>query len=71
MCRIAEIENLAMGHAAVAEAAVIAVPSEKWGERPLLVVALKAHSPPAQTAESLGPRGGGSDNGTVKEQLYK
>ncbi len=33
-----ELENLAMSHPAVAEAAVIAVPHEKWNERPLLIV---------------------------------
>ncbi len=32
------LENLAMAHPAVAEAAAIAVPHPKWGERPLLVV---------------------------------
>jgi acyl-CoA synthetase (AMP-forming)/AMP-acid ligase II len=37
-----EIENLAVGHAAVAEAAVIGIPHPKWDERPLLVVVLKA-----------------------------
>jgi fatty-acyl-CoA synthase len=36
-----EIENLAVGHPAVAEAAVIGVPHSKWDERPLLVIALK------------------------------
>ena len=35
------LENALMGHAAVAEAAVIAVPNAKWGERPLAVVVLK------------------------------
>jgi fatty-acyl-CoA synthase len=33
-----ELENLLMGHPAVAEAAVIGVPDEKWGERPLAAV---------------------------------
>ena len=33
-----ELENALMGHPKVLEAAVIAVPSEKWGERPLAVV---------------------------------
>jgi len=33
-----ELENAAMGHPAVAEAAVIGVAHEKWTERPLLVV---------------------------------
>jgi fatty-acyl-CoA synthase len=37
-----ELENALMGHPAVAEAAVIAVPDEKWGERPLAVVVRKA-----------------------------
>ena len=35
------LENALMGHPAVAEAAVIAVPNEKWTERPLAVVVLK------------------------------
>ena len=36
-----DMENLLMGHPAVAEAAVIAIPDEKWGERPLAVVVFK------------------------------
>ena len=36
-----ELENALMGHPAVAEAAVIAVPDEKWAERPLAVVVRK------------------------------
>jgi fatty-acyl-CoA synthase len=36
-----ELENLAAGHPAVAEAAVIGVPHRKWDERPLLVVVKK------------------------------
>jgi fatty-acyl-CoA synthase len=35
------LENSLMSHDAVAEAAVIAVPDEQWGERPLGVVVLK------------------------------
>jgi len=35
------LENTLMGHPAVAEAAVIAIPHEKWDERPLAVVVLK------------------------------
>jgi fatty-acyl-CoA synthase len=37
-----ELENALMGHPGVAEAAVIAVPDEKWTERPLAVVVRKA-----------------------------
>jgi fatty-acyl-CoA synthase len=36
-----DLENLLMAHPAVAEAAVIAVPDERWGERPLAAVVLK------------------------------
>jgi len=35
------LENLAVGHPAVAEAAVIGMPHPKWDERPLLIVVLK------------------------------
>jgi fatty-acyl-CoA synthase len=35
-----DLENALMAHPAVAEAAVIATPDERWGERPLAVVAL-------------------------------
>jgi acyl-CoA synthetase (AMP-forming)/AMP-acid ligase II len=34
-----ELENAALAHKDVAEAAVIAVPHPRWGERPLLIVA--------------------------------
>jgi len=36
-----ELENLAVAHPGVAQAAVISVPHEKWQERPLLVVVRK------------------------------
>jgi fatty-acyl-CoA synthase len=36
-----ELENALMAHPAVAEAAVIAIPHEKWTERPLAAVVLK------------------------------
>ncbi|MGW0736358.1 long-chain fatty acid--CoA ligase [Streptomyces sp. NPDC002851] len=36
-----ELENALMAHPEVAEAAVVAVPDEKWGERPLAAVVLK------------------------------
>ncbi|WP_332776947.1 3-(methylthio)propionyl-CoA ligase [Polaromonas sp.] len=37
-----DLENAAVGHPAVAEAAVIGIAHPKWQERPLLVVVLKA-----------------------------
>jgi fatty-acyl-CoA synthase len=46
-----ELENALMAHPAVAEAAVIAVPDEKWSERPLAAVVLKEGA--AATAEEL------------------
>jgi 3-(methylthio)propionyl---CoA ligase len=36
-----DLENAAMGHPSVAEAAVIGIPNEKWSERPLLILVLK------------------------------
>jgi fatty-acyl-CoA synthase len=36
-----DLENAIMAHPAVAEAAVIAIPDEKWSERPLAAVVLK------------------------------
>ncbi|MBU7597629.1 long-chain fatty acid--CoA ligase [Streptomyces sp. P38-E01] len=44
-----ELENHLMAHPAVAEAAVVAVPDEKWGERPLATVVL------AEGAEATYP----------------
>ena len=41
-----DLENALMAHPAVAEAAVIAIPDEKWSERPLACVAFK----PGQSA---------------------
>jgi len=38
-----EIENVTVGHPAVAEAAVIGIAHPKWDERPLLIVVLKPH----------------------------
>jgi fatty-acyl-CoA synthase len=32
------IENIAIAHPEVAEAAAIAIPDAKWGERPMLIV---------------------------------
>ncbi len=39
-----ELENALMSHPEVAEAAVVAVPDDKWGERPLATVVLKEGS---------------------------
>ncbi|MGH8849750.1 MAG: AMP-binding enzyme, partial [Casimicrobiaceae bacterium] len=36
-----DVENFAVAHPAVAEAAVIGVPHPKWDERPLLVIVRK------------------------------
>jgi len=41
-----DLENIALAHPAVQNAACVAVPHPKWGERPLLVVVLR----PGQTA---------------------
>ncbi len=45
------LENALMGHPAVAEAAVIAVPDDRWDERPLAVVVLRQGA--AATSEEL------------------
>jgi fatty-acyl-CoA synthase len=45
-----EIENLAVGHPDVAEAAVIGVPHPKWNERPLLIVVAKSGASPTHEA---------------------
>ena len=48
-----DLENLAVGHPKVAEAAVIGVRHPKWAERPLLVIVLK-QGQSASKAEMLG-----------------
>ncbi|MCX4747926.1 long-chain fatty acid--CoA ligase [Kitasatospora sp. NBC_01287] len=48
-----ELENHLMAHPEVAEAAVVAVPDEKWGERPLATVVLR----PGATVDLRGLRG--------------
>ena len=51
------LENALMGHPAVAEAAVIAVPDPTWDERPLAVVVLKAGEQvsPEELRQHLAP----------------
>jgi fatty-acyl-CoA synthase len=46
-----DLENAVMGHPAVAEAAVVGIPDEKWDERPLVVVVVKEGK--SVTAEEL------------------
>ena len=50
-----DLENALMAHPAVAEAAVIAVPDEKWSERPLACLVWKAgvSATPAELGEHL------------------
>jgi len=43
-----DVENAAMGHPDVAEAAVIGLPHPKWDERPLLIVVPKAGRQPSK-----------------------
>ena len=43
-----DLENQLMAHDAVAEAAVIAVPDDRWGERPLAAIVLRDGMQPAQ-----------------------
>ncbi len=42
-----DLENLLMAHEAVVEAAVIAIPDERWGERPLAVVVTREGQAPS------------------------
>jgi fatty-acyl-CoA synthase len=51
-----ELENVLMGHPAVIEAAVVAIPDEKWQERPLatVVIAEGKEVTPAELREHLG-----------------
>ena len=45
-----DLENLAVGHPEVLEAAVIGVPHPKWSERPLLIVVRKPGKQPEKAA---------------------
>jgi fatty-acyl-CoA synthase len=46
-----DLENALMGHPEVREACVVAIPHEKWAERPLAVVVVREGSTPAVAAE--------------------
>jgi fatty-acyl-CoA synthase len=46
-----DLENLIMAHPSVAEAAVVGVPDEKWGERPLAAVVLHPDAAPVTPEE--------------------
>jgi fatty-acyl-CoA synthase len=48
-----DLENALIGHPSVAEACVIAVPNEKWGERPLACVVLKPAAPATSQEELI------------------
>ncbi|MCU1600270.1 MAG: dmdB, partial [Frankiales bacterium] len=48
-----ELENTLMGHPSVREAAVVAVPDDKWDERPLACVVLGAEATPEQLRDYL------------------
>jgi fatty-acyl-CoA synthase len=60
-----DVENALMSHPAVAEAAVIAIPDEKWSERPLACIVLK----PGQTADGAALNALLLERGFVKWQL--
>jgi fatty-acyl-CoA synthase len=53
-----ELENALMAHPAIAEAAVIAIPDDKWSERPLACVVLKpgAAATPDELRAFLAPQ---------------
>jgi fatty-acyl-CoA synthase len=60
-----DLENALMGHADVAEAAVIAVPDAKWSERPLACVVAK----PGKTLDYAALNAHLLANGFAKWQL--
>ena len=53
-----ELETLLVGHPAVADAAVVGVPDERWAERPLATVVLKPgkSATPEELREFLAPK---------------
>jgi fatty-acyl-CoA synthase len=60
-----ELENVLVSHPDVAEAAVVAVPDEKWGERPLATVVLREGA----AADFLALRAHLASNGIARWQL--
>jgi fatty-acyl-CoA synthase len=46
-----DVENAAIGHPDIAEAAVIGLPHPRWGERPLLIVTPRAGLPTGRHPE--------------------
>ena len=60
-----ELENVLMSHPDIAEAAVVAVPDEKWGERPLATVVFRDGA----TADFLALREHLASNGIARWQL--
>jgi fatty-acyl-CoA synthase len=64
-----DLENALMAHPAIAEAAVIAIPDEKWSERPLACIVIKpgATLPPESMRETLAAHL--SKHGFAKWQL--
>jgi fatty-acyl-CoA synthase len=60
-----DLENALMAHPAIAEAAVIAIPDEKWSERPLACIVLK----PGRSADAASLGAHLLGQGFVKWQL--
>ncbi|HEV7564284.1 MAG TPA: fatty acid--CoA ligase, partial [Solirubrobacterales bacterium] len=51
-----DLESALMAHPAVVEAAVIALPDERWSERPLACVVAEEEVSPEQLREFIAPR---------------
>src|SRR6202034_2029589 len=71
-----DLENQLMAHPAVQEAAVIGMPDQRWGERPLASVVLRPRmqAKPEELADSLTPRvarGQVPENWTFVEEIPK
>lgn len=65
-----ELEDILVHHSAVSEAAVIGVPDEKWGERPLALVVLKPEQTVKVTEKSLAHHVVGyADKGFISKQV--